>query len=227
MRNLAIVLVLVLGSVTACDKDKPKGSTGGGKSGGGTASAKVDKAKLGAECKMAFDCGDLSFDADCSFECVKPGGDDSKPGYCQLRNIVGTAGTKGCYGNRRGAESSGTSPSEKVTTLNYCDIDAGVYCNTGTQTCDAVKAVGAACESNDECGKDGACQNKLCVAAGAAGAAPVEGRCASTAYRKGEQCIARAPEGGACEESDQCLTFNCVYGASKACGPAKRMACTM
>jgi hypothetical protein len=228
MRNrLAICLVLM--AAAACGKDSKKGGGGGGGGGKGDKVDKVDVAKKGAACSMDFDCGNLDFDADCSWSCVKPSAGDSGPGYCQLRVVTATAGTKGCYGNKRGPETASSPPSEKTDQIAFCDIDAGVYCNETSHACEAVKAIGADCASSDECGKDGACSASRCVAAGAPGAAPVESRCQSTAYKKGDQCIARVADGQTCTESDQCTSFNCVGsgGPDMKCGPAKIVHCAL
>jgi hypothetical protein len=223
MRN-ALVLLVALALVPACSKDKSKDSGGGGGGGKGGATVKVDKAKLGIECKSDMDCGMLDFNATCRMSCKQEG---DAPGYCQLTTFTSTAGTKGCWGNRRGAGDSGTSPSDKTPLVYYCDMDAGVYCAMDTHECVAAKAIGADCKDSDECGKDGVCQANKCVAAGAPGAAPVEGRCASAAYKKDDQCIARVANGGACEESDQCQSLTCEYGEKKQCVASNDKACEL
>jgi hypothetical protein len=224
MRKHILILLATLALTPACSKDDKKGSGGGGGAAGGA--IKVDQAKLGSECSRSMDCGMLDFEADCRFECSKPTADAAN-GYCQLINVVATAGTKGCFGNRRGSGTSGSSPDDKTLIVNYCDIDAGVYCDMTTHECVAAKAIGAACKGSDECGKDGACQAGACVAAGAPGGAAVEDRCNASAYRKGDQCIARVADGGVCEESDHCQSLSCVYGTTKACGPSKRKSCSL
>lgn len=212
------------------DKTEPSGTAAkAGATTGTPAGAAPDPSKFGGACKKSFDCPRADFHAACRVECERPAGTaDDQPGYCQLRDVVAQVGAQNCYGNRRGVETEGSTPSTKTPVINYCDINAGVYCNMGTHACEAVKALGAACSSSDECGKDGACQAKVCVAAGAPGAAPVERRCASSAYREGEQCIARKPSGQACKESDECQSFNCVMdGSSQTCKDAQPSACVV
>jgi len=226
MRKSILILIAALALTPACSKDDKKGAGGGGGGGGGGGKGgtiKIDQAKLGAACASSVECGMLDFEADCRFECPQAGG----AGYCQLVNVAATAGTKSCWGNRRGSGSAGTTPSEKTPVVNYCDIDAGVYCDMATHECVATKAIGAACKDSDECGKDGACQAGACVAAGAPGAAAVEGRCTAAAYTKDGQCVARGADGAACEESDQCLSLSCVFGETKTCGPSKRKSCAL
>jgi hypothetical protein len=195
-------------SLLACSKSsspsKSAEPTGAGKT-AVAAAASLDLSKFGGACKSSMDCPHTSFDSSCSVECEKPS--DAESGYCQLRNIVATA-KSACVGNRRGVERSGSVPTEKTPVLNYCDMNAGVFCSDA-HVCEAVKAVGAACKSSDECGVDGACAKSVCVAAGAPGAAAVESRCDSKSYREGEQCVARKADGEKCGESDQCKSLSC------------------
>jgi hypothetical protein len=234
MTKLQFILCTSL--LAACSKssnnnNSEKAAAGGASTKGGAAVAGTapDPSKFGGACKNSFDCPRPDFHSACSVECERPSGAPSdQPGYCQLRDVVAQVGAQNCYGNRRGVESEGSTPSVKTPVLNYCDINAGVYCNMGSHACEAVKAIGAACASSDECGKDGACQAKVCVAAGAPGAAPVERRCASSAYRQGEQCIERKPTGQTCKESDECQSFNCVMdGTSQTCKDAAPAACVL
>jgi hypothetical protein len=232
-------LLLFVSLATACSKsntnsnatgaDKKAGSTNSASASGKKQSSAIDPSKFGGACNNSFDCPKTDFDSACRVDCQRPTGTaDSEPGYCQLIDIVANVGAPNCYGNRRGVDSQGESVSTKVPVIAYCDIDAGVFCNMGTHACEAVKAIDAACESSDECGKDGACKDKRCVAAGAPGAAAVERRCTSAAYRDGDQCVARKPNGQACKESNECQSFNCSNdGSSQTCKDAKPAACVL
>ncbi|MBP9087631.1 MAG: hypothetical protein KBG15_16025 [Kofleriaceae bacterium] len=218
--------------VAACGKSD-KSSAGAGASSankpGATASATPDPSAFGGSCKNSFDCPRVDFKASCSVECQRPSGAASdQPGYCQLRTIVATVGAANCYGNRRGVDSQSSPPSGKTPVLSTCDLNAGVYCNMETHVCDAVKALGAACTASDDCGKDGACQNKVCVTAGAPGAAPVEGRCSSAGYRDNGQCVARKANGEVCEESNDCQSLNCMKNEKgRLCAAAEVTPCVI
>ncbi len=227
-----IQFLLCASLLAACGKSD-KSSTGAGASSADKAktatSAAPDPSKFGGSCKNSFDCPRVDFKASCSVECERPSGAaDDQPGYCQLRDLATTVGATNCYGNRRGVESQSTPPTAKTPVLNYCDINAGVFCNMETHACEAVKALGAACTESDDCGKDGACQNKTCVAAGAPGAAAVEGRCASAGYRDNGQCLARKANGDVCKESDDCQSLNCLQNEKgRMCAAAEVKPCVL
>ncbi len=218
--------------LAACGKAE-KSSAGASASKGNKATAAAslapDPSKFGGSCKHSFDCPRVDFKASCRVDCERPSSASlDQPGYCQLRMLANTVGAAGCYGNRRGVESQSTPPSTQTPVLINCDLDAGVFCNMDTHICEAVKAIGAACTASDDCGKDGACQNKVCVAAGAPGAAAVEGRCTAAGYLDNGQCAARKAIGESCKESDQCQSLSCVLqGQNSTCAVADVKPCVL
>ena len=226
-----LLCATLLAACGKAEKSKPGASANASKGNKATAAANLapDPSKFGGSCKSSFDCPRVDFKASCRVECERPtGASNDQPGYCQLRMLASTVGAAGCYGNRRGVESQSSPPSTQTPVLSYCDIDAGVFCNMETHVCDAVKAIGATCSTSDECGKDGACQNKLCVAAGAPGGAAVEGRCTAAGYRDNGQCVARKANGETCKESDNCQSLSCLRDAKGSmCADAETKPCVI
>jgi hypothetical protein len=194
--SLFLVAFVAATALLACSKSSSTSKS---------TSSKVDVSKFGGVCKNKFNCPQTSFDSSCKVECEKVPGAES--GYCQFQNIV-TAPNTSCLGNRRGTVRESRPPKEKTPVLNYCDMNAGVFCSE-THVCEPVKPVGTACKSDEECGLDGTCAKSVCVAAGEPGAAAVEGRCNSKAYRAGEQCIAHKADGEKCDEMEQCKSLSC------------------
>lgn len=228
---LTFVLTLATSSCAKTDSNSATSSktAGAAATASNTIQAKggaIDESKFGGKCTKSFDCPRTDFASSCSVECQKPNF-DAPEGYCQLRTLA-TSPDQTCHGNRSGADSEGSIPSTVTPVIRYCDMNAGVYCNETVHKCEPVKAIGAECKTQPECGRDGACAQGKCVAAGAAGGPAIERRCDSKSRRVGDQCEARKADGEACKESDQCLSSNCVMNnQGTTCQPAKPISCNL
>jgi hypothetical protein len=218
-----IVLVVAL---LACGKKQEAGKASEGDKPKPVA---IDPSLFGGACSQDFDCPRTEVFDSCKVECIKSG---DKPGYCQLQQTTAEVGAKRCVGNHLRDSRFGTGGlAAEVWPLGvYCDLDHDVYCDEGTtRTCLAVKALGAACKQDDECGKDGACDQSKCVAAGAPGQPVVAGRCNSKARSQDGKCVPLTADGGACKDSGECLSGDCLYSdkPTGVCTPERPPACTI
>lgn len=226
----ALVAAVAVLLAAACGKQSGDGPAGGSTAGAApsgsssaAASAKTgftppDPSKIGMECKRNFDCPSMDYKSACEFKCQRlPKVPDTEPGYCQLNTVTGVVGAGPCDGYQIGVTRiGGAQPDAKTAAIYFCDIDSGVFCDSKTHRCAAVKALGAACGDGDnDCGKDAVCDSatKACVAAAAVGESCKEKRCSSAGYCGNEKtCVARKADGEQCGESDQCRSLTCVAG---------------
>lgn len=200
----------------------------------------------------------LDNDADCQnfFAGTKAPGEtcsssaDCSPGagvaYCRL-SITTTTDDAGVTSS--GSSSTGVCLSMKMPAagdpcLSYasgspdvsktyadCERDPNLFCNSTTNTCTALVAIGETCfsESSDgglgytflQCAKGATCdtQSTKCVAAPAVGEA-CTGTCGTGAYCDNAtmKCVAQKQPGDACTNADQ----SCVHGCDKQSGKCRK-----
>jgi hypothetical protein len=197
--------------------------------------AKRHSRKPGEDCTDDWDCESPD---GCNVSCTAAYDDKNHQvgaKYCQLKTIAEKEGAGPCVGNVS-VSGGGSHAKAKTPRAVLCNVDAGVYCDQGSNVCAKAKAAGEAClqakltgwHDDDECGRDGACENEKCIAAGEAGASCKKTRCKSSARcdRKTSVCIARKPAGAKCRDMDECLSFDCL-NQEKCVEPAAKAKCAL
>jgi hypothetical protein len=140
---------------------------------------------------------------------------------CQVE-IRGTPGSGPCIwtvdGNLRYSSGSG----DGIVPRGYaCYVIDGLRCDEVTDTCVALKPVGATCGASDECVKGAFCdETSKCAMRRAPGGAcnGSDGQCAATAYCSEAtlMCAARQATGTSCTDDAQCMSGSCVNSACEA-----------
>ena len=139
---------------------------------------------------------------------------------CQVV-VKGKEGDKPCVGTKEGNFTSGNVNLDDVPARGYlCHVTDGLRCDSTTDTCVKLKAIGEACQGNSDCLRTAFCEGTMdrCTERRAIGATCMPsfaneecvtgGWCSETT----RMCAAQVADGGACTEDDECKSGNCVNG---------------
>ena len=139
---------------------------------------------------------------------------------CQVV-VKGKEGDKPCVGTQEGNFTSGNVNLDDVPARGYlCYVRDGLRCDSTSDTCVKLKAVGEACLGNSECQRTAYCEGTMdrCTQRKAVGGACmpsfVNEECAAGAWcsEATNMCAAQVDIGAACSEDDECKSSNCVNG---------------
>jgi hypothetical protein len=137
---------------------------------------------------------------------------------CQVV-VKGKEGDKPCVGTQEGNFTSGNVNLDDVPPKGYlCHVAEGLRCDTSTDTCTKLKAVGEACLGNSECVRTAFCEGTTdkCTDRKAIGATCMPSfaneECVAGAWcsETARMCAAQVADGGACTEDDECKSGNCA-----------------
>ena len=155
-------------------------------------------------CSEQSECPVLRPGTSCGYAC--------DGGACRLNYTnVAKPGAGPCYGNSLRNYSDLEPPTDYTPPFKVaCDLTASVYCETETHRCAPVRAIGARCASNAECGAYAQCANGKCAAAPKLGEACTN-RCAAGAYCDvmTKKCRRLVEPGEPCTSSDACRLGSC------------------
>jgi hypothetical protein len=132
--------------------------------------------------------------------------------YCQLKTVTAKEGAENCVGVAfRGERSSRNRV--KIVRAVLCDLAANLFCDHTTQRCTKVREVGAACNEDDECGRDGVCTQSACAPATPVGGSCKDKRCSSSGYCTTERvCAPSKALGQTCSLTEECREGSCFQG---------------
>lgn len=165
------------------------------------AASKTDSGDI--SCKHAWECPDLPVTSSCWYACEE--------GSCRLwYKKVAKLGAGPCYGNSLG-EGTLMDTSGAVPFRIACDLSAGLYCDMKSHRCIEIKARGARCERDDECGAYDRCMKGRCSAGAELGAKCQSTHCEKDAFcsEQSGRCERILDLGAACKHDTDCRSGAC------------------
>ena len=166
----------------------------------------------GGKCEMDSDCAST---AQGDGECYYYWENEVSYEVCMIV-AVGQADSGPCIGTRSGNMTMYSSSGAPPTMGYICDEADGLYCDSDSEKCVAMRPIGAACSYSDRCVEAAYCDSSTgeCAAKVAIGSTCTSSygeECVDTAYcdETTMQCTARRADGAACTASRQCLSDMC------------------
>ncbi|MEZ4370796.1 MAG: hypothetical protein R3B07_08220 [Polyangiaceae bacterium] len=186
----------------SCEQAYPQGNGGGG---GGNTGTKPP----GAECNTSAECAvPKGGDANCSYDF------DLSQDFCTQYHFA--AEGEECFGTKAENYTETSNVMSGVYEVPICNTGDGLYCDYTTSKCAKQSGLGGDCSSSLGCNADDlycstTCKTKVPPGqscADSSSACDDAGYCDSFGT---DTCIARRPNGEACDSNEQCESLYCDY----------------